>query len=136
MVDFVDGTTKAVLGYPDMRVPISITLGYPERLFRHPKTLRLDEVKKLEFDAPDPKRYPAIRLGFEAGKKGKTYPAVLNAANEVAVQLFLDGRLPFDQIVPMVAEAMKAHKPAKADSVEALLEADAWARNTVGAAAV
>jgi 1-deoxy-D-xylulose-5-phosphate reductoisomerase len=136
MVDFVDGTTKAVLGYPDMRVPISITLGYPERLFRHPKTLRLDEVKKLEFDAPDPKRYPAIRLGFEAGKKGRTYPAVLNAANEVAVQLFLDGRLPFDQIVPMVAEAMKAHKPAKADSVEALLEADAWARNTVGAAAV
>ncbi|MDP9326306.1 MAG: 1-deoxy-D-xylulose-5-phosphate reductoisomerase, partial [Candidatus Dormibacteraeota bacterium] len=136
MVDFVDGTTKAVLGYPDMRVPISITLGYPERLFRHPKSLRLEEVKKLEFESPDPRRYPAIGLGFEAGKKGKTYPTVLNAANEVAVRLFLDGRLPFNQIVPMVADALEAHDPIQVDSVETLLEADAWARNRVGALAV
>jgi 1-deoxy-D-xylulose-5-phosphate reductoisomerase len=136
MVDFVDGTTKAVLGYPDMRVPISITLGYPERLFRHPKALRLDDVKKLEFETPDPKRYPAIGLGFEAGRRGKTYPAVLNAANEVAVGLFLEGRLAFNQIVPMVADALEAHDATEADSVEALLEADAWARNRVGALAV
>ncbi|HEV3235317.1 MAG TPA: 1-deoxy-D-xylulose-5-phosphate reductoisomerase [Candidatus Dormibacteraeota bacterium] len=136
MVEFVDGTTKAVLGYPDMRVPISITLGYPERLFRHPKSLRLADIKKLEFESPDPRRYPAIELGFEAGKKGKTYPAVLNAANEVAVRLFLDGRLPFDQIVPSVADALEAHDAAPADSVETLLEADAWARNRVGALAV
>ena len=136
LVDFVDGTTKAVLGYPDMRVPISITLGYPERLFRHPKALRLEEIKKLEFEAPDPRRYPAIGLGFEAGKKGKTYPTVLNAANEVARSLFLDGRLPFDRIVPKVADALEAHTPMNVDSVETLLEADAWARNRVGALAV
>ncbi|MEA2646133.1 MAG: 1-deoxy-D-xylulose-5-phosphate reductoisomerase [Chloroflexota bacterium] len=136
MVDFVDGSTKAVLGLPDMRVPISITLGYPERLFRHPPQLRLDEVKKLEFEEPDHRRYPAIGLGFEAGRKGKTYPAVLNAANEVAVQGFLDGRLAFNQIVPAVAEALEAHTPSDVDSVETLMEADAWARNRVGALAV
>jgi len=136
MVDFVDGTTKAVLGYPDMRVPISITLGYPERLFRHPKTLRLEEIKKLEFQAVDPKRYPAIELGFEAGRRGKTYPAVLNAANEVAVQRFVEGQLTFDQIVPAVTDALEAHNPVNVDSLETLMEADAWARNRVGALAV
>ena len=136
MVDFVDGSTKAVLGLPDMRVPISITLGYPERLFRHPPALRLEDIKKLEFEELDHRRYPAISLAFEAGRKGKTYPAVLNAANEVAVQRFVEGRLAFNQIVPAVAEALEAHNPSVVDSVETLMEADAWARNRVGALAV
>jgi 1-deoxy-D-xylulose-5-phosphate reductoisomerase len=140
LVDFVDGSTKAQLGLPDMRVPISITLGYPERLFRHPQPLRLDEVGRLDFEAPDPVRYPAIGLGMEAGTKGQTYPTVLNAANEVAVQLFLDRQLTFDRIVPLVAAALAAHSPRPVDSIETLVEVDAqardWARNKAGAVTV
>jgi 1-deoxy-D-xylulose-5-phosphate reductoisomerase len=129
MVDFVDGSTKAQLGLPDMRVPISITLGYPERLFRHPETLRLDEVGRLDFEAPDPERYPAIGLGMEAGMKGQTYPTVLNAADEVAVELFVAGAITFDRIVPLVADALDAHDPKPVDSIETLVEVDAWARD-------
>ena len=140
LVDFVDGSTKAQLGLPDMRVPISITLGYPERLFRHPEPLRLEEVGRLDFAPPDPERYPAIQLGLEAGRKGQTFPAVLNAANEVAVQLFIDRQLSFDRIVPLVADTLEAHRPQAADSLEALLEVDAWARewsrNKAGAVTV
>jgi 1-deoxy-D-xylulose-5-phosphate reductoisomerase len=128
LVDFVDGSTKAQLGMPDMRVPISVTLGFPERLPRHPEALRLDKVGRLDFETPDPRRYPAIGLGLEAGRKGQTYPAVLNAANEVAVELFLDGRLAFDRIVPLVADALAAHDPRAVDSLETLMEVDAWAR--------
>jgi len=133
LIDFVDGSTKAQMGLPDMRVPISITLGYPERLFRHPEPLRLDQVGKLEFEAPDPRRYPAIGLGFEVGKKGQTYPAVLNAANEVAVRMFMLRQIKFTQIIPMVAEVVEAHDPMPADSLENLMEADAWARQRLGA---
>ena len=128
LVDFVDGSTKAVIGRPDMRVPISIALGYPERLFRHSAPARPCEVGRLDFEVPDPRRYPAIQLGLEAGKKGRTYPAVLNAANEVAVQLFLDRQITFDRIVPLVADAMAAHDPKPVDSLEMLLEVDEWAR--------
>ncbi len=140
LVDFVDGSTKAQLGLPDMRVPISITLGYPERLFRHPEPLRLEEVGRLDFQPPDPKRYPAIQLGLDAGRKGQTYPAVLNAANEAAVQLFVEGSLSFDRIVALVADTLEAHTPQPADSLETLVEVDSWARewarNKVGAVTV
>jgi 1-deoxy-D-xylulose-5-phosphate reductoisomerase len=135
LVHFVDGSTKAQMGYPDMRVPISIVLGYPERLFRHPPQLDLAEVGSLEFMEPDPRRYPAIALGFEAGRTGKTFPAVLNAANEVAVQLFLDGRIGFDLIVPTVEEVLGAHEGMSVTSLETLFEADAWARREAEAVA-
>jgi 1-deoxy-D-xylulose-5-phosphate reductoisomerase len=128
LVDFVDGSTKAVMGQPDMRVPISISLGYPERLPRHPQPLRLEEVGRLDFEAPDPRRYPAIGLGLEAGRKGGTYPAVLNAANEVAVELFAAGQITFDRIVPLVADALAAHDPRPVDSLETLFGVDEWAR--------
>jgi 1-deoxy-D-xylulose-5-phosphate reductoisomerase len=140
LVDFVDGSTKAQLGLPDMRVPISVTLGYPERLFRHPPALRLEDVGRLDFQVPDPDRYPAIGLGMEAGRKGMTYPTVMNAANEVAVRLFLDRQLTFDRIVPLVADALAAHSPRPADSIETLVEVDTlareWARNKAGAVTV
>ncbi|MHB8508769.1 MAG: 1-deoxy-D-xylulose-5-phosphate reductoisomerase [Candidatus Dormibacteria bacterium] len=128
LVEFVDGSTKAQLGHPDMRVPISITLGYPERLFRHPEPLRLEEMANLEFETPDPQRYPALALGYEAGRRGQTYPAVLNAANEVAVQMFLAERLSFTRIVPLVEEVLNAHRPSPVDSLSVLMEVDAWAR--------
>jgi 1-deoxy-D-xylulose-5-phosphate reductoisomerase len=98
--------------------------------------MRLEKLSRLDFEEPDPQRYPAIALGIEAGKKGQTYPAVLNGANEMAVQMFLDGLIAFDQIVPMVADALDAHDPQPADSLEVLFEADAWARRKVGALAV
>jgi len=136
LVEFYDGSTKAVMGLPDMRVPISIVLGYPERLGRYPEQMRLEKLARLDFEEPDPHRYPAIALGIEAGKKGQTYPAVLNGANEVAVQMFLDHQIAFDQIVPLVADALDAHDPQPVASLEVLFEADAWARRTVGALAV
>jgi 1-deoxy-D-xylulose-5-phosphate reductoisomerase len=129
LVNFVDGSTKAQLGVPDMRVPISVTLGFPERLTRSAETLRLDKVGRLDFETPDPRRYPALALGMQAGKQGQTYPAVLNAANEAAVQLFVDGQLTFDRIVPLVADALAAHDPRPVDSLETLMEVDAWARD-------
>jgi len=136
LVEFYDGSTKAVMGLPDMRIPISIVLGYPERLGRYPEQMRLEKLSRLDFEEPDPNRYPAIGLGIEAGKKGQTYPAVLNGANEMAVRMFLDGQVAFDQIVPLVADALDAHDPQPADSLEVLFEADAWARRKVGALAV
>ncbi|MFN2463156.1 MAG: 1-deoxy-D-xylulose-5-phosphate reductoisomerase [Candidatus Dormibacteria bacterium] len=136
LVEFYDGSTKAVMGLPDMRIPISIVLGYPERLGRYPEQMRLEKLSRLDFEEPDPERYPAIALGIEAGRKGQTYPAVLNAANEVAVQMFLDRQISFDQIVPLVAEALDAHDPQPVEALEVLLEADAWARRKVGALAV
>jgi len=136
LVEFVDGSTKAVLGVPDMRVPISITLGYPERLPREVEKLRLEEVGRLEFAEPDPARYPAIQLGFDAGRRGESFPAVMNAANEEAVHHFLKGRLPFDRIVPSVAEVMAAHDPVPVDSLETLADVDAWARREVSSLAV
>jgi 1-deoxy-D-xylulose-5-phosphate reductoisomerase len=135
MIHFVDGSTKAQLGYPDMRVPISITLGFPERLFRHPPVLSLGEVGRLDFETPDPRRYPALELGYEAGRRGRTYPAVLNAANEVAVQLFSAGQLRFDQIVPLVERVLAQHQPRTVDSVATLMETDAWARQEAQSAA-
>jgi len=135
-VDFYDGSTKAVFGLPDMRIPISIVLGYPERLARYPEPMRLEKIGRLDFEEPDPQRFPAIPLGLEAGRKGQTYPAVLNAANEMAVQLFLDKHIAFDAIVPLVADALDAHDPRPVDSLETLMEADAWARHKVGALAV
>jgi 1-deoxy-D-xylulose-5-phosphate reductoisomerase len=136
LVEFVDGSVKAVFGLPDMRVPISIVLGYPERLFRHPAHVNLGELGHLEFETPDPARYPAIELGFEAGRQGRTYPAVLNAANEAAVQLFLEGRMPFTRIVPSVQAVLEAHTPHPADSLESIAAADDWARRELASLAV
>ena len=136
LVEFYDGSTKAVMGLPDMRIPISIVLGYPERLGRYPETMRLEKLARQDFEEPDPARYPAIGLGIEAGKRGQTYPAVLNGANEMAVQMFLDHAIPFDAIVPLVSDALDAHDPQPVESLEVLFEADAWARRKVGALAV
>ena len=136
LVHFYDGSTKAQLGVPDMRIPISIVLGYPERLKRDAATVDLPSLARLEFEVPDPARYPALKLGFEAGRRGQTFPTVLNAANEVAVQQFLEGNLTFDRIVPVVQRTLLAHKPKPADSLDTLAEADDWARHKALALAV
>ena len=129
LVEFVDGSIKAQMGMPDMRLPIQCALCYPERL-RCPSVARLDltRVGSLEFTVPDLRRFPCLRLGLEAGARGGTYPAVLAAADEVAVEQFLAGHLGFMEIGAVLEGALEAHRPSGDVSLAAVLEADAWAR--------
>jgi 1-deoxy-D-xylulose-5-phosphate reductoisomerase len=130
LVEWRDGSVLAQLSLPDMRLPIQYALLYPERVDTELPRLQLTEVGRLEFESPDLNRYPCLRLAYEAAKIGGTMPAVLNAANEVAVQLFLAQQIPFTLIPALVEQAMEAHTPRQA-TLEAVLEADAWARSHV-----
>jgi 1-deoxy-D-xylulose-5-phosphate reductoisomerase len=128
MVEFVDGSVKAQLGVPDMHLPIAVALGYPDRLPEVTAPPDLGAIGELTFEAVDDKRYPAIRLAQAAGQAGGTAPAVLNAANEAAVEHFLKGRLRFVDIIPAVRSCLEAAPSSAATSLEAVLNADAWAR--------
>jgi 1-deoxy-D-xylulose-5-phosphate reductoisomerase len=135
LVEFVDGSVKAQLARPDMRLPILYALAYPERLDAPVQPLDLAQVGRLTFAPVDPERYPAPFLALEAGRRGQTYPAVLNAANEVAVQLFLARAIRFDQITDLVRAALDAHVPSADPSLETVLAADRWSRDYVLAVA-
>lgn len=129
MVEYVDGSVLAQLGIPDMAVPISYILAYPQRLpLTHLPSLDLVKAGKLEFHAPDTERFPCLRLAYEALRARGTAPAVLNGANEVAVASFLDRRIRYLDI-PRILEAVLADHP-RVDEPDLgqLLEADAWAR--------
>ena len=128
LVRFRDGATLAHLGYPDMRVPISYALTYPERAETPIAPLDLASGMTLEFHAPDLDTFPLLALARRAGEEGGTYPCVFNAANEVAVAAFLKGRLPFLGIADVVAEALAAADGAPADDLDELVAADAEAR--------
>jgi len=128
MVEYIDGSVIAQLGIPDMRIPIAFALGYPERLPVKNPQLDLFRLQKLTFLQPDTERFPCLRLAIEACRRGSTMPAVLNAANEVAVQAFLDERIGFMQIPEMIEIVMKDHSPAEDLTLEAVLAADSWAR--------
>ncbi|MCG6917702.1 MAG: 1-deoxy-D-xylulose-5-phosphate reductoisomerase [Deltaproteobacteria bacterium] len=128
MVEYVDGSVIAQLGMPDMRVPIAYALAYPERLKLGLPTLDLFSVQTLTFQEPDLGRFPCLDLAFTACKAGGTMPAVLNASNEVAVQAFLDNRIPFLGISRLVDKVMQEHELAPATELEAILAADSWAR--------
>ena len=128
LVEFVDGSVLAQMGQPDMRGPISYALFYPDR---HPGGFPpFHPVKAgvLEFLAPDFERFPCLRLGYEAGKAGGTMPAVMNAANEAAVNAFLEGRIAFLDIARVIESVMTRHAAAELSSLQAVLSADAWAR--------
>ena len=125
-----DGATLAHLGHPDMRVPISYALTYPERAETPLAPLDFASLT-LQFSAPATGTFPLLALAREAGEKGGTYPCVFNAANEVAVAAFLAGRLPFLAIADAVADALEHSDGASARDVEELLEADAAARRLV-----
>lgn len=129
MVEFVDGSVKAQLSYPDMRLPIQYALSYPER-WKNPTLprLELDNLRSLTFDAPDIAKFPCLRLAREAGEKGGTCPAVLCAADEVAVELFLSHRLGFLEIPRVVERTLEQHRCKPHPALEEILEADAWAR--------
>jgi 1-deoxy-D-xylulose-5-phosphate reductoisomerase len=128
LVRFRDGATLAHLGYPDMRVPISYALTYPERAATPVPALDLAAGLTLEFSAPDLETFPLLRLAREAGERGGTYPCAFNAANEVAVAAFLDGRLPFLGIADAVDDVLAAVDGAAARDLDDLIEADARAR--------
>ncbi len=127
LVRFRDGAALAHLGYPDMRVPISYALTYPERAATPAPPLNLTSLT-LEFEAPDLETFPMLALAREAGEKGGTFPCAYNAANEVAVAAFLAGRLPFLGIAEVVADALARADGAPAHDLDDLLEADRAAR--------
>ena len=135
MVELADGSVKAQLGPPDMRLPIQHALSYPDRLANAtlPRFDALDAAS-LTFEPLDEQRYPCFPLALEAGRLGGTYPAVLSAADEVAVQRFLDGRIGFGDIHGLVAGVLERHETGGDASLEAVLAADDWARREIGEA--
>jgi len=137
LVEFPDGSVKAQLSPPDMRLPIQYALFYPRRV-PNGALARFDplQVRALTFEPMDPERYPCFFLALEAGRQeDTTLPAVLSAADEVAVDLFLSRRLPFLDIRRVLAETLERHQPVRHPTVEDILEADAWARETARAVA-
>ena len=132
VVEFIDGSMKAQIGRPDMRLPIAVALGYPERLPDAVPPAQLEELSGLEFHALDESRFPSVRLARQAAVAGQGRPAVLNAANEEAVNAFLAGAIPFSGIVQTVEAALNAY-PGGGESLPEILEADRWAREFVKA---
>lgn len=130
MVEYVDGAVIAQLGIPDMKTPIALALSWPERLHLDLPSLDLCRLGRLHFSEPDTERFPCLALAYRALRSGGTAPAVLNAANEVAVEAFLDHRLPFTAIPRLIAAVLDAHAAVPADSLAAVLAADAEARAT------
>ncbi len=128
MVEFKDGAVMAQLGTPDMRVPIQYALSYPKRMQLTTKRLDFVQLSRLDFKEMDFKRYPCLKMAYDAGKTGGTVPAVLNAANEVAVQTFLQGKCTFLAIEEIIERTLDAHQAVSNPSLEEIEEADRWAR--------
>lgn len=128
MVRYQDGSVIAQLGIPDMRIPIAYALAYPHRLKGDWKPLELARQGELNFLPVEPKRFPALALAYEALKQGGTMPAVLNAANEIAVGAFLERKIGFREIHRIIDKTMRGHSPRHATAVEEVLEVDGWAR--------
>ncbi len=133
MVAYVDGSVIAQLGCPDMRTPIAHALAFPERIASGVGALDLAAVGALHFQAFDPQRFPAVSLAYRAIRSGGTAPAILNAANEVAVAAFLERQMRFDQIPGLIARVMDALAPEPGESLEGVLAADAKSRATAAA---
>ncbi|MCC9000993.1 MAG: 1-deoxy-D-xylulose-5-phosphate reductoisomerase, partial [Candidatus Contendobacter sp.] len=130
MVEYEDGSVLAQLGNPDMRTPIAHALAWPQRLASGVAFLDFTRLAPLEFQAPDLARFPSLRLAFAALEAGGTAPTILNAANEVAVQAFLEQRIRFTAIATIVRHALEQVSKRAAASLEAILDADALARAT------
>src|SRR6184192_217164 len=128
MVEFVDGSILAQLSAPDMCLPIQYALTYPERARNDRVQTDFARLGSLTFEEPDLDRFPSLSLARRAGESGGTMPAVLNAANEVAVEAFCNGKIGFEQISRTVARVMERHQPVEHPSLEQILSADAWAR--------
>jgi len=131
MVEFRDGSVVAQLGPPDMKLPILFALSYPDRLPYDDVRLSIADYRLLTFEEPDLERYPALSLGFRVARESGLSGAVLNAANEVAVCAFLDGRIPFPRIVEVVREVLDRHEKLDNPALPDVLKADRWARAEV-----
>jgi len=128
MVEFGDGSVLAQLGTPDMRTPIAYSLGFPERIDSGSASLDFTRLGALHFEAPDLARFPCLGLAYRALDAGPAASIVLNASNEVAVEAFLDARLPFTAIAGVISEVLDSESPQPPTSVEGVLEIDAAAR--------
>jgi 1-deoxy-D-xylulose-5-phosphate reductoisomerase len=129
LVEFCDGSVKAQLGIPDMRLPIQCALTYPERVAGTTvPRLDLTMISNLSFDVPQAGRFPCLALALQAGRAGGTAPAVLAAADEVAVHYFLSSYIGFTEIAHVIDDTLSAHRPVANPSLEQVLEADHWAR--------
>lgn len=130
LVQFVDGTLLAQLSTPDMKLPIQYALTAPKRLYSIVKNLDIAKVKNLTFLPPNLKKFPCLKYAYDALKLGKSMPAVLNAANEETVKLFLEDKLKFSEIPNIIERVMSEHKPRKG-SIEHYIEQASWAKQTV-----
>jgi 1-deoxy-D-xylulose-5-phosphate reductoisomerase len=128
LVEYLDGSVLAQLGNPDMRTPIACGLSWPERMAAGVESLDLISIGRLEFEAPDLQRFPCLRLAQQAAAAGDSVPAVLNAANEIAVAAFLNDQLRFTDIPVLIAAVLDAHVQVPVSSLQHVLELDAWAR--------
>lgn len=129
MVEFQDGAVMAQLGTPDMKVPIQYALSYPRRLPLETEPIDFVKLARLDFRAPDLNRFPCLKMAYEAGKVGGTMTTVLNAANEIAVEKFLQDEIPFLQIEEIVEQTLMQHEKIDHPSLEEIEWADRWARN-------
>lgn len=128
-VEYIDGSVIAQLAVPDMRLPIAYALSYPERLvLTDPAPLNLFDEKPLAFHPPDPALFPCLRLAREAARAGRSTPVVLNAADEIAVQAFLDKRIGFPDIPRVIEATLTAHTPLDLTDLETIFSVDGWAR--------
>ncbi|HOI16477.1 MAG TPA: 1-deoxy-D-xylulose-5-phosphate reductoisomerase [Geobacteraceae bacterium] len=128
LVEYVDGCVMAQLGTPDMKAPIAYALTVPERVPTGVRGLNLAELGSLTFFEPDMERFPALKLAYRAVGDGESMPAVMNAANEVAVEAFLSGAIRFLDIARIIEKTMDAHQPHALTSIEEVLHADRWGR--------
>ena len=136
LVTFVDGSTKAQLSLPDMRLPIQYALGYPERVPAPGPGLDVARIGSLGFAPVDPQRFRCAFLAIEAGRRGDSYPAALTAANDTAVELFLAGLIRFDQIADVVETVLERHVPTRQPTLGAVRQVERWAHNAARSAAL
>lgn len=132
MVEYADGSVMAQLGSPDMRIPIQLALTWPERMKNGFSRLDLLRCGSLTFEEPDTRTFPCLALAYEALKAGGTMPAAVNAANEIAVELFLSGRISFADIPRIIEKVMHMHKVNTKPGLDDIIEVDGWARSTAG----
>lgn len=131
MVEFSDGSVKAQLGVPDMKVPIQYALTYPERINSDFPRIDFKQLKNLTFDEPDLEKFECLKLAYDVIKSGGSYPIVLNGANEAAVELFLKGKIRFMDIPALIKRAMDKHENHVSPSLENIVEIDSWSRRFV-----
>jgi len=130
MVEYKDGSVIGQMGIPDMKIPISYALSYPRHLGNHLPPLNLEQIGELSFEKPDMKRFRCLKLALRAAGTGGSMPAVLNGANEIAVEAFLKGSIAFLDIPDLIERTMDAHTPSPVESIEAVMAEDRWARVT------